>query len=341
MGARGLLLALALLAACAPADPPVTPASAQQVVRHLVEGLAVPRSGDFAASGARLERAVRKLCAAPSAAALDDARAAWRETARAWWALRPLLFGPARSIGLHRYASAWPAHEEVLAAALAGDVDPQVLADPHVRGIAAAEALLFGDEALPASLPAWSRPRRCAHLREVAAELARLGAALEAGWRDAYAAALLDAVPQQALGHFVAEALNAADEVMWKRLGLPAAFFRGDPAPRRLEAWRSGASLDGVTATLETLAASAAGAGEAALASVLHRVDAGAAAALATAARRTLDASQAIEPPLRTAVAERAKEVQSLYFAVQELQSRIRDAAHALALPIQLHADGD
>lgn len=334
-------LAAALLTGCAEEAPvTLTPAAPEQVVATLVSGLAAPGFERVAQQSQVLEASVDALCTSPDEEQLSTARADWTKLNAAWRAQYPWMFGPARDLTIRRSIDLWPTYEVVLRAALEPDAEAYTRKEPNARGIAAAEMLLFGDGKFPATSSQWQDATRCAHLRDINAEITRLTGDVAERWRQDYASMMIEGDAMAVVNLVVAEILNSTESMLWQRLGLPANFFRGNPKPEQLEAWRSGQSLAGIKSSLQTIAKIISGMDESpGIASLLVAEEPAQAEALVRASQDALAKADGIEPPLSDALEN--SNTEALFNAVQDLKNELLASADLLGLTIEFESDGD
>ncbi|MDZ7753590.1 MAG: imelysin family protein [Gammaproteobacteria bacterium] len=340
-GLHSILGVAALLAACerGPAIE-LSAAAPPQVVEAVVQGVALPGFEHLTAAGKTLEESVSALCERPDAARLASAREAWRRVNTVWRAQRPLMFGPARDAGLLRRIDLWPTHELMVDAAIRPEADRHTRNEPSARGLAAAEMLLFGDRHYPADEGQWSEPARCLHMADIGAEITGLTNQMANRWKTGYGPALLEGEAMAVLSLVMAEILNTVEGMLWQRVGVPANFFRGDPRPEQLEAWRSGQSLAGIAASLRTIEVLLAGdAGAPGIASLLIAEQPRQARGMVRASRAALASADAITPPLRDAL--NGGRTRDLFDAIQDLKNALLDSAALLGLTIAFESDGD
>lgn len=246
--------ALALLSclAAAPVEAGVEEALADHVL---------PATAAFAEEAARLSERAGTDCRA------EAVRPAYYATFDAWAGLSHLRLGPLEEDGRALAIGFWPDTRGMVAGTLArllAEADP-ALADPDAfaevsvagRGLFALERLLHEPEMAQYAEGDYA----CLLTRAIAADLARMGAEIDAGWRDGFANELRRAgAPGNARFLSEAEALRAlytaldtglefaADQRLGRPLGTP-----DRPRPERAEARRSGRSLRNLTLSLEAL----------------------------------------------------------------------------------------
>ena len=173
---------LAAVAACGSDAPDET-----ETLISITDGVIVPHYEAAAGEMAELSAALAGLCAAPSDAALDAARKAWRSARVAWSRSEASGVGPVqdrRSTGL----IAWPVVEGERIDALLAD-NASVTADvvrneisSTQRGLGAVEYLLFEEEA---RLSLAADPARCSYLAVVGEIAAGEAAAVFNEWQVA------------------------------------------------------------------------------------------------------------------------------------------------------------
>ena len=232
-----------------------TPALAD--VREAVEGQVLPGLDAFAVAADGLAETARRDCT-PQAL-----RAPWNEAFDAWMGVSHLRFGPLEEDGRAQAIEFWPDERDATSRALralaaqdAGALEPEAMAEASVaaRGLMALERLLYGE-------PYGADDPACGLARAIAADLAATAEALEAGWRDAHAEAMLSAgEPGNAAYMSEAEAratlygalVTGLEFTEAQRLGRPMGTL-DRPRPTRAEAWRSARSARNVALSLAAL----------------------------------------------------------------------------------------
>lgn len=262
MIARTPLVGLLVLAACGP-----TPiADARQDLLVSWGDWLLDRYAASAAAADALGVAVADLCAAPDAARLETARAAWHDARRPWKQAEVFAFGPysEEPLRLGPKADFWPARPDAVREVLAGEgpIVPAALGAQQ-KGFAAIELLLWDPEVadLPRALA--TEPRRCLYLAALVPDLAArvrelaavwspsggdfLGELTEAGERDTMYESL-----HMAFGEVVNRVGYLVENVRNDKLARPAGLVSaGGVQPDKLESPFSGRALDDVRDNLD------------------------------------------------------------------------------------------
>ncbi len=233
------------------------------VVADVEEALAdhvLPGFRTFAADTAQLAEAAREDCTA------EALQPAFHTAFDAWLGVAHLGFGPLEEEGRGLAIAFWPDTRAMTPRVLGGliaDADPIVespaeFAEVSVagRGLFALEQLLFDERFSGYGAESYS----CALAIAIAADLARMGAEVAAGW-DSFAETMRSAgeagntrfltgdEPRRALYTALMTGLEFTED---QRLGRPLGTFDG-PRPERAEARRSGRPLRNVTLSLAAL----------------------------------------------------------------------------------------
>jgi uncharacterized protein len=157
------------------------------VLETLADEVIVPSYEALVAALEQLEADTDALCAAPSIATLDTARAAWRDVSTAWRGTRASGIGPARD---RRLAASigFLARDDAVRALLAGSdpVDEAGLASAGaaVKGISAMEIGLFGEGSGRLAVP--GDPRRCTYVASVSRFTTAAATAVRDDWTSGY-----------------------------------------------------------------------------------------------------------------------------------------------------------
>ncbi len=249
---RHLLAALALLLA--------GPAAAEPIVDGVAEGHILPGFARLDAAAAALDEAAAADCAAENPALRDAYQAAFD----AWMGVSHLRFGPTERESRGFVLAFWPdgkgATPKALRRLISGDFpldDPAEFEKVSIaaRGFFALDALLYDADFTHAEPEA----RRCALVRAVAKDAARIAAALDADWRETEAPLLRAAGAndayrsrEEALRALLTQLSAGLEFTADARLGQPMGAF-DRPRPQRAEARRSGRPLRNVQLSLAAL----------------------------------------------------------------------------------------
>jgi predicted lipoprotein len=268
--ARALVLLLTMLTVV----PAARAASVfEDLNRELTDRVILPGYQNFAATTATLETAMAEICAQPTPERLQAARSAFAQAMLAWQHVQPIVFGPiaaeARASRIQLFPDKTGAISRQLSRALT-DQDPALVApgglagkSVALTGFPALEQILYDAARLPAA--GGSGPDAdyaCALAAAIARNLAGLAAGVLDDWQrpggfrdmmltaaagnDAYFAA------EEASGDLLKSLHNALQGVIAVKLEAPLGASLDQAKPRRAENWRSGLSLAGIRANLET-----------------------------------------------------------------------------------------
>lgn len=277
-------------------------AAAEVPVGAIVDGHVIPGFARLSGTAAALDATAAEHCAPGD----PELRAAWSTAFDAWVMVSHLRFGPTEA-GDRAFALAfWPDSRGVTPKALAALIaakDPAVASagsfaavSVAARGFYALEYLLYDPAFAGGEAPEY----RCALVRAIAGDIARVSADILSDWQDRYAGLMTGAG-----GNDTYRSRDEAAQELFKalstglqftsdtRLGRPLGTF-DKPRPTRAEAWRSGRSLRHVVLSLE---------GTRALALGLAADDPETAAALNDAYRGALAAAAALDDPAFAGVA--------------------------------------
>lgn len=337
-----LVSAITLLTACSNQSAlSVDPAKPEQFVETFLQQHSLPKLKGFEQRSADMHQVVDSLCAQPTEDTLNKAQAVWRELNRSWQGAMPLLFGPADKLNVKRKLGYWPTHETVLQVVVARDTADGVRNDPSVRGIAALEMMLFGNEG-DVIASHWRIPQRCDHAQALSNEIHQLATELYSQWEQHYQNDFKALTAQRALSLITAEVLNTVEAILWQRLGMPANFFRGETEIHKAEAWRSQESLAGIRASLNAMHVILRGdVNSIGLVNVVVLDAPEQAKALALAVDHATHVLQPMPPSLKQAMADDLDSVEALFNAIQDTKEQLLAAATAMQLTVQFEEDGD
>jgi uncharacterized protein len=216
----------------------------ESVLRALGEDVIVPSYTGLAGSLDGLTAALDTLCATPSAANLEAARAAWQEAAVAWPGTRAGGVGPAMDRRLMG-AVGYRARPQTVTSLLEGGdpLDPESLAETGAaaRGLSALELLLYDDGAGDLTAPGGAGARRCEYARSASTLSGEAVQVVVDDWRgegessgEAYVDALVSGVdggPQSSVSALVNEVAHSLQTLDDKGLRQIAAAGSVDDLP--------------------------------------------------------------------------------------------------------------
>ncbi|GJG89234.1 hypothetical protein tb265_44150 [Gemmatimonadetes bacterium T265] len=204
---------LAAAAGCVDAPVAPVPPAARPLLAQVTGGVIVPAFDSVVVRAARLAVVLDSLAAAPSAARVAAAQAAWVDARRAWELTEAFGFGPAHTGGFDGRLDTWPLDLAGLGAFLAGATpvtpDNVALLDPTLAGFHGIEAVIFG--ALDTPVDGSGSADVVAAARAPAAVAAGLAAAGAGPRRLAYVALAGHALAATAAGLRDAWAPGAGD----------------------------------------------------------------------------------------------------------------------------------
>ena len=261
---RPALLSLALLAAlagCAKNEPPKKePFAAASTA--LTDAVLLPAYTRWTDSDRQLADSARAFCAGEQD--LAQARQVYLNALGAWAALQPLAVGPLSEGNLAWQVQFWPDKKDLVGRQVNALVDstPQLKqadlekASVVVQGLSAYEYLLFDQSLNLADLD--QKRRYCPLLLAIGTHQQALSAQVLGAWMGEQGlASQLKNFPnkrypegREAVADLLGTQINAL-ETLKKKLGTPLArVTKSAPQPYQAEAWRSGASLASIGASL-------------------------------------------------------------------------------------------
>ena len=333
-GARPLLILASVLvttAACLGGGP-----SDKAVLVSLTDEVVVPAFTEFAEESAGLDQAAEALCNAPSETALTAARGAWRSARASWLRSRAMWFGPVmdrRSISLIDWS---PTDVKGISQSIV--LDDFTVDAEHVRnslaadrrGFGAIEHLLFGAHALRS---ASESPSYCAYLlavtqttREEAAEIRDEwvkghdgGSPYKDYFTDRSKSSLL---PSAAIEEVVRIQVFLIRDLVQMRLamalglsgdGVDPAAIPGDAADNGLADLRN--ELTGLQIVYQ-----GAGSGSGGISSLVQALSKETDRRMRDDLAAAFRAVDAVEGPLKIAIAERPEQVNTLYDRLSDVR---------------------
>ncbi len=216
-------------------------------VEGAVTGMIQPAYREFATAAAAAETAIGALCTGPTPDRLQAARAAFADEARAFAAVEPFRFGPARAENRIDRLLFWPDRRargflqvaEILRTEEPSAADAANLAakSAAVQGLPALAHVLLGDGADGLGAPPFGF--RCAYAQALATHIRRLADDLVAAWSGPAARSIRTPGPDnpeyRSDGEAVQALLRAAQEQAQIAANLkidrPAGADGGPPAP--------------------------------------------------------------------------------------------------------------
>lgn len=264
-------LVLAILAALTLA-PSAGAADLRGAVVGAARDVVAPSYTRLAAATWRQAEAWRTVCPAPDAAGYRRLEARYREAADAWSGVEFVKYGPVLEENRFERIAHWPERQNAVTRALSAllsrpgeeGLAPEAFAHTSAagQGLTALERLLF-DPAAPDAVAARlldgtpDAARRCAVGRAVAENLARIAAAVDAGWREA--GGILDTLVRadedtlrDAATRLATELLAFLEFISDQKIGAPMGKGGPDEArPTLAEGWRGDRSLGAVAINLD------------------------------------------------------------------------------------------
>lgn len=303
-----------------------------------------------------LEQAAQTFVADPSALTLDVAQAAWGEVGTAWAGVELYALGPLDITVLHNQINKPIITPTLIDEYLeSGEVNAETLAaqGSTVKGITAAEYLLLSPDGDEAVLAAFEETQRTDYLIALSEVLRKSAQDLYTYWSpegENYAATFSAAdeaggSTKGSINMLVNEMIVVLEEVARMKLAAPLGLSDGEVAdPSKVEAPLSETSLRRIRANLKSVEQAFTGGDGLGLDDYLEFLGAEVQATLVEQRlAEALNALDAIEEPLETAVTTQPDTVQALYDAVQALLVATSvDAANQLGITVTFSdADGD
>lgn len=263
-----LLVALGLLAGCD--TPTVAAYDRGALLSELVERTMLPGQTELDADVGALDAAVGALCAEPTASTLDAAQAAWREAHLSWMRSEPYQFGPAEDANIGTEIYYFPADSAAIDALIAGSgaLDEAAIDElgAQSKGLLALEYLLFATDDATTLAALTDTPRRCEAAAAIATHTHAASSELLAAWQGdtGFAHTLTTAglagnsrYPAQAsaVSAVLTQVLESLEKLKVARLGTPLGLITGTPAPETVQAHYAEASVEGMVALLDGVAA--------------------------------------------------------------------------------------
>jgi uncharacterized protein len=266
---RPLLLAAVLL--CAGLPSAHAEADHGAIARAALDNVIRPGYDALTVSTGRLKDKAEALCAAPSAAALTDAKEAFAATVESWSKVEIFRFGPINKE--HRYERMfyWPDPKGIglrqVKAALAKNDETVTQADRLVgksvalQGLPALEYLLFGDGAETLARGDPEVGFRCSFAASVATNVDRIARGVAEEWRDGaeYSKLFLSPGPDDPLYRAPKDVTlelykaftSGIELVRDQKLGKPLGTSAETARPRLAAFWRSGLTFPNMVGNLE------------------------------------------------------------------------------------------
>ena len=341
-----------LLAGCGPQEEPHA-----RVGHALTEGVLLPAYQYWADGNAQLAGSAKAFCDGEQT--LEQARAGYLRAHHGWAALQPLMVGPLSEHNLAWQVQFWPDKKNLVAR----QVESLLKAQPDltqedlgkgsvvVQGLTAYEYVLFdpnsdlADEA--------TRQRYCPLIIAIGGHQQALSARVLADWNGAEGmrARLTRfpneryAEPQEALADLLRTQVSAIDGLK-KKLGAPLGRqSKGIPQPYQAEGWRSGNSLDSLSAAVESAERLWNGALQDGVRTLLGSEQAELATRIDAAFGDTRERLAAFDEPLGALLGnpQGLSELNALYDSLNRLHRLLEGAlARALGVQIGFNAhDGD
>lgn len=250
--------------------PAVSAQAANATVARAIDGFVRPAYAAFAGEADAARVSIERLCAAPSAQALDDARSAFGGLVRAWSSVETIRFGPITEENRLERVLYWPDRKGIglkqVQAALAGE-DPDAADAARLprksvalQGLGALEFLLFGsgaDQLLQADA------YRCRFGRAVAANVAGIAKTVSDAWNRPEGIARVWSEPgagnasyasdEEALTELLDILVHGLEMTRDVRLNGFLGKTSGEDRPKSALFWRSGGTVASIESNLAGL----------------------------------------------------------------------------------------
>ncbi|MGE0715598.1 MAG: imelysin family protein [Alphaproteobacteria bacterium] len=328
----------------------------------LIEAHVVPRYAAFEKAAAALDRGAGEFCAKPAVTAVPALRKLYLEASDAWQAIQHVRFGPVEYFSRSSRIAFWPdprnsvgrALEELLARPDPASLTPAAFADANVagQGLPALERLLYDEDGQGRIADGDAESgKRCAVMRAIAGNLARMAADIHREWvagdrpyrkvvAEAGAADSPYRHPREATLDFIKALHLSVELVADHKLARPLGASAQAARPRLAESWRSGRSLENIRIDLV--------AGEAlygGFSPVVRALDQPLDALLRRAFVQTIAGAKAVESPVEKAVQDTKlrPKLETLQRQAAALKTLIAERlTAALDIPLGFNAlDGD
>jgi predicted lipoprotein len=262
----GLFIALGLFALL-PSQQVHAQASADELLKRVVDEVIVPGYANLVQSAAVQQVQWQAFCAAPSADGMAKLRDAYHRTADAWSSIETIRYGPISEDFRGERLSFWPerknavdkALKNILAKADDAALEPTTFrkGSAGAQGLPALERLLFSEGTSEADFTGSADADfRCRLAKAIAGNVLAIAQEVQAGWAEGDGAIahrlsapevsgpLKGALATDLLGGYVLLKDKKLDPVT----GKDAESVR----PRMAEGWRSGRSLRAMVLNLES-----------------------------------------------------------------------------------------
>ena len=326
------------------------------MLENLTTDVILPAHAALLEAAKGFEQTVQTFAADLTPDTLDAAQTAWAEAGTAWAGVELYALGPLDITVLHNQINKPIINPTLINEYLeSGKVTAETLAaqGSTVKGLTAAEYLLFSFDGDEAVLSAFEEPQRTAYLVALSKVLLMATQDLYDYWSpdgENYAATFAAAdeaggSTKGSINMLVNEMIVVLEEVARLKLAAPLGLSDGETAdPDKVEAPLSETSLERVRANLESVEQAFSGGDGLGLDDYLEFLDADTQATLVEERLvEALASLNAIEESLETAVTTQPDAVQALYDAVQALLVATSvDAANQLGITVTFSdADGD
>lgn len=322
----------------------------KELVQGLVDGNVVPAYRAFAAAAGTLSDAVDDACAAGDLAT-DAVKSAFADAWRAWAGARHVVKGPVTYFDRQFRIEFWPDTRNAITRGLA-----DLRAEGGTPEIAAAVVAVQGFPALERVIFSGEGANDCFIATPIAANLHNIAAEILVDWTEGDApfrramtepgsGAGVYFTYSESLTALMTGAIASLEGVIRLRLKRPLGEDTGKPWPKRVEAWRSGLSMDLIRADLATVADFYGGEGERVDGALRQNGETELADLMTKAFRLTQETAAKIDTPLVKAVTDPAAQpvLDELVTQVSALKALIiQKVGPALGISAGFNAlDGD
>ncbi|MDP3898842.1 MAG: imelysin family protein [Mesorhizobium sp.] len=269
---RVLVLAAALAGGSVAPSHALDADKARKAVGDAIEGFVLPGYFDLRVETTRLSEDIARLCAAPSAEALETARWQFSIAVDAWSRIEMVRFGPVTKNNRLERMLYWPDRRSIglkQVQAILAERDPSaasagtlVQKSVAVQGLGALEFVLHGTgaELLATAADAY----RCAYGKAVAANLEHRATDIESEWKapeggfarvwsDPSAGNALYRTPEESLVEVINTLVHGLELIRDVRIDGFLGETAADDRPKLAIFWRSGKTVDSIRRNLDSL----------------------------------------------------------------------------------------
>lgn len=277
-------------------------------------------------------------------------REQWKKAILSWRESRAYQIAPIKSLFVYRQVDQLPMNTIIVDAVLKKPTLHPGNEERSIYGYATIEYLLFfnGDE--NEAFQKLKDENVCHFLENTAHDLSKNISKIKKYWLELPDGAKAQFTEvkgkfyldqKEVTTNVVAQMLNSLEMLIWNKIGLPANFFRGEPDPKKLDAWRSQYSLNNIKAIINGIEKVYGDTNSLGIYHLIYAKDKSLANSIKEHFEHINHLLDELTSPIEVNLNNPPDEFEEVFHELQEVQNEITDMAKILELKLVFEEDGD